>query len=456
MQSDVPMFSIGSEQSVLGALMLDGSRVDDVADELAARDFYDNRHGTIFAAIVSLAGQGKPVDIVAVADVLQRRSELDQVGDMPYLAAMLQNTPSAANVMRYTRIVAERSMRRRVLAAGQQLADEAREAEDIDQLVGASLDALSALQADDDTSSLSAIELCKRTVAQIDHRYSNPDEQTGIPTGFAEVDKRLHGGYQPGDLVIIAGRPGMGKTVYAMNIADHVAANVGTVLVHSLEMSEKQLGERQLASASGVSLDRIMSGQLEDDDWTPLAAGVAKVSEYRQQLDFRPGVTVQQIRAKARRMKRQGGLTEIVVDYLTLMTMPDGDNQNLKVGLVTKGLKQLAKEFQVPVIVLCQLNRDVEKRANKRPMLSDLRDSGAIEQDADIIQFLYRDEYYDPDTPDVGVVEIITAKYRQGQVGTDRLIFQGHCSRMKDLDMSSYRPRQREVRQQTASQGGFD
>lgn len=451
MSKQTKLFSESAEQAVLGGLLLEGSRYDDVSEELNSRDFYDNTHGLVFDAMGALVAQGRPLDVVSVSDLLQRRDELERVGGIAYLADIAQNTPSAANVVRYAKIVRERAVRRRVLAAGRQLASDAQEVEDIDALVGSSLDALAALQEDDAAPLMSAAELCKLAIGYVDDRYSNPDALGGLPTGFADVDARLQG-MKGGDLIVVAGRPGMGKTVYALNVARHVAETTGTALVFAMEMGAQQQALRMVADSGGVPLGRLMSGRIEDDDWAGLTNAARKMAESRLYVDFRAGVSVQQVRSQARRVQRQHGLSLIVIDYLTLMTLPGGETNAVQVGLATRGLKAVAKEMGVPVIVLAQLSRKVEERSNKRPLMSDLRESGAIEQDADVIQMLYRDEYYNPDSPDVGVVEVGTVKHRMGECGTDRLLFQGEYSRMRDLDRA-YMP-QREKK--TARFSGLD
>ncbi|QBJ80533.1 replicative DNA helicase [Aquitalea sp. USM4] len=432
----IKLHSTDSEQSVLGGLMIDPAKFDDVSELLTAADFYDPSHRVIFGAIESLAAAKEKIDFVTVYDMLERRREHDLIGGLSYLADMAQNTPSAANIMRYARIVADRAVRRRLISAGEQLVNEATEAEDVDDLIDSTLKAIEQIQPECGEDDLSTgADLCKEALAFVTDRFENKGSIGGIPTGFTDVDKRLLG-LKPGDLIIVAGRPAMGKTVYALNVAEYVAEHRGPVLFISLEMSKLQLGLRQQANYGSIPLNVLQSGELTGEDFDyrlPLA--VKKATESRIFCDFRSALSPAQVKAKAKAIQRKHGISMIVIDYLQKMTARGAENRTNEIRLIASGLKNMAKDLQVPVLALSQLSRKVEERPNKRPMMSDLRESGDIEQEADIIQFLYREEYYDSSSPFKGVVEVITGKQRMGEPGTDYLTFQGQYSRMRDADM---------------------
>lgn len=433
------LHDVDAERTVLGALMLDTSKFDAVREQVGARDFASLSHQRVFAAIEQLATSGALADPVTVGDLLARRGELSEVGDLSYLAQLTMATPSAANVVRYARIVAERSLRRRVLMTGQGLCDGAMgEAEDVATLIGQTLDAMTELVGAEADTLADSASVALAGLDFVMARYANPDQLGGAATGFADIDKRLLG-MKGGDLVVVAGRPAMGKSIYALMVANHIAEHDGPVLYASLEMSRVQLGIRQLAAIGSVNSTSLQSGDLDDEAITvglPRAAG--KLKTLPVEFDFRPGMTVQQLRARARAMKRRGGLAAVVVDYLQLLVPSRGsENRANELGEISRGLKALARELDVPLIALSQLSRKVEERANKRPLMSDLRESGAIEQDADVIQMLYRDEYYNPDSMDKGLVEVITVKARQGECGTDTLVFQGEFCRMRSMDAAS-------------------
>jgi len=437
----IQLHNAEAEQSVLGGLLLDNLAWDKVSDALSPEQFFDPTHRAIAQALFGMLNDGKPADVVTVSEALKAQGKLESVGGVAYLATMVQHTPSAANIRRYAGILLDKAIARNAIHITGDLVEQLQRprGEKSSDLVDRAAGALEELTADRgaEDKTLDAVELARRSVANIDRRYSMPEGQMeGVPTGFADLDARL-GCLQPGDLIIVAGRPGMGKTIMGMNIAEHVARHVGPVHVYSMEMSETQLGDRQVASIAGIPLDRIRSGRLRDDDWQKMTyfAGVAQ--SLKMHIDFRPQLSPEQIRNKSRQLARKHGRpSAIVIDYMQLMRGPNhgsGDNRNYEIGYISGALKALAKEMGCPVIALSQLSRSVEARANKRPLMSDLRDSGAIEQDADVVLFPYRDEYYTPDSPDRGTVEVIIGKLRQGESKPVRLGWQGEFVRMTNL-----------------------
>ncbi|QEL55486.1 replicative DNA helicase [Chromobacterium paludis] len=437
----IQLHSPEAEQAVLGGLLLDNLAWDKVSDTLAAEQFFDPAHRYIAQVLFAMLSDGKPADVVTVGEALDAQGKLDAAGGFGYLATMAQNTPSAANIRRYASILLDKTIARQAihitgeLVGGLQTPKGVKSAELVDRAAGA-LEMLTTNRGSEEKT-LDAVELARRTIENIDRRYTMPEgEMDGTPTGFAELDQRM-GGMQPGELIIIAGRPAMGKTVMGINIAEHVSRFIGPAFVFSQEMDEKQLGDRQVASLAGIPLNRVRSGRFEDEDWQRLTYYAGVVQELRMQIDFRAQLTPEQVRNKCRQLARRHGRPAlIVIDYLQLMRGPghgSSDNRNYEIGYISAALKALAKEMGCPVVVLSQLSRAVESRANKRPMMSDLRDSGAIEQDADAVLFPYRDEYYNPDSPDIGTVEIIIGKLRQGEVKPVRLGWEGQYVRMTNL-----------------------
>jgi len=443
----IQLHSQEAEQSVLGGLMLDNLSWDKVSDTLVPEQFFDRAHQLIARSLFAMLSDGKPADAVTMAEVLRAHGHDETTGGLAYLASLVQNTPSAANIRRYADIVVEKAVARSAIHITAEMVEQLQTPKGVKaaELVDRTAGALEMLTADKgaEEKTLDATELAKRCIANIDRRYSMPEGQMdGIPTGWADLDARLMG-LQPGDLVIIAGRPGMGKTVMAMNIAEHVSRFVGPVFVFSQEMSETQLGDRQIASLAGISLDTIRSGRLEDDDWQRMTYYASLVQELRMYIDFRAALSPEQVRNKSRQLSRRHGRPSlIVIDYLQLMRGPNhgnGENRNHEMGYITGATKALAKELGCPVILLSQLSRNVEQRTNKRPLMADLRDSGSIEQDADIVLFPYRDEYYNPDSADAGTVEVGIGKFRQGEPKPVRLGWQGQYARMTNLQ-AGWRP----------------
>lgn len=445
----VPPHSIEAESSVLGGLMLDNDAWDRVADILTEADFYRHEHKLIFGAIGALANSNKPVDVVTVFSHLQGKSKAEEVGGLSYLNSLSQYVPSAANMRRYAEIVRERAILRSLVSVGDEIATAGFNSKGapVKQVLDQCEQKLLAIgeqgkrmQVGFQSLDTLAVDMLNRVQELAD----NPKDVTGLPTGFYDID-RMTSGLQPGDLVVLAARPSMGKTALAINIAEHVALNEGLpVAVFSMEMGASQLALRITGSIGHIDQGHLRSGRLSNSEWTSLSDTVEKLRTMDLHIDETGGLTVGELRANARRLARQCGrkLGLIVVDYLQLMSTGGSDeNRATALGEITRGLKLMAKEMGCPVIVLSQLNRELEKRQDKRPMMSDLRESGAIEQDADIIVFIYRDEYYTKEAcREPGVAEIIIAKQRSGPTGTARLAFLNHLTRFESLAPDYMRP----------------
>ena len=435
-----PPHSIEAEQSVLGGLLLDNSAWEKVADLLTDSDFYRHDHRIIFRHIARLVDIARTADVVTVSESLDKNAELASIGGLAYLASLAQNTPSAANIRRYAEIVRERSVMRALAQVGTEIAESAynplgRDAAQLLDEAEGKVFQIAESTAKSKQGFLEMPALLKEVVERIDMLYSrdNPDEVTGVPTGFHDLDARTSG-LQPGDLIIVAGRPSMGKTAFSMNIAENVAIETGLpVAVFSMEMGGAQLVMRMLGSVGRLDQHILRTGKLGDEDWQKLTYAIGKLSDAPMYIDETPALTALELRARARRLARQHGgkLGLIVIDYLQLMSGSGrNDNRTAELGEISRGLKGLAKELQVPVIALSQLSRAVEQRTDKRPMMSDLRESGAIEQDADLIIFMYREAYYKPDEVDLkNQAEAIIGKHRNGPTGRVRLAFIGQYAK---------------------------
>ena len=432
------LFHVESEQSVLGGLLIDPSAFDRI-DFLNESDFYREDHRVIFRHIAMMLADRKPVDVVTVAESLASSGE-NRIG-LAYLGDLAMNTPSAANIKRYAEVVSEKRGLRDLLDASARIADVATSessapaSQRIDE-AQAIVFALAENRARSGNAEAEVVgSILADVVADIHERFERGGQITGLPTGFVDLDEKtcgLHGG----DLVIVAGRPSMGKTAFAINVAEHVAVKEGKpALVFSMEMNKKQLTERSISSLGGVAMQSIRSGQ--NIEWDRLSFAVGQLHKSPLHIDDTPALTIAQMRSRVRRVARKHGLSLIVVDYIQLArgdsSSSKSGNREQEVSSISRGLKALAKEFNCPVIALSQLNRKVEERADKRPMLSDLRDSGAIEQDADIILMMYRDEYYRPESPEKGIAEIIIGKQRMGETGIIKVLFQGEFSRFRNL-----------------------
>lgn len=440
----LPPHSVEAEQSVLGGLLLENDALDRIADILAGGDFYRHDHRLIYEHICKLIERNKPADIVTVAESLDSSAELSGVGGIAYLGALAQNTPTAANIRRYAEIVRERAVMRKLVEVGSGIAESAYspQGRDAQQLLDEAEARIFQIAEGGKRSSEGFMDikiLLPQVADRIDQLYQrdNPSDVTGIPTGYTDLDEKTSG-FQPGDLIIVAGRPSMGKTAFSLNIAENVALDAGLpVAVFSMEMGATQLATRMIGSVGKLDQHKMRNGRLDDEDWVRLAAALGKLNDAPIFIDEGAGLSSFDVRARARRLHRQcGKLGLIVVDYLQLMTAPagrQGENRATEISEISRSLKALAKELDVPVVALSQLNRGLEQRTDKRPVMSDLRESGAIEQDADVILFIYRDEVYNPDTPDKGTAEIIIAKQRNGPIGKVRLTFIGENTRFENF-----------------------
>ncbi len=435
----LPPHSVEAEQSVLGGLLLENSAWDRIADVVAGEDFYRHEHRIIFRTITALINENRPADVITVQEFLERSDEIEAAGGFNYLISLAQNTPSAANIRRYAEIVRERAIMRRLAEVGTEIARNAYnpEGRDAAQLLDEAENKVFQIAESTAKSKqgfLQLPDLLQEVVERIDMLYArdNPDEVTGIATGFVDLDKKTSG-LQPGDLIIVAGRPSMGKTAFSLNIAEHVAVEGKLpVAVFSMEMGGAQLVMRMLGSVGRLDQHVLKTGKLQDEHWGRLNEAVIKLSDAPMFIDETAGLTALELRARARRLARQfnGRLGLIVIDYLQLMESSGRtDNRAAALGEISRSLKSLAKELQVPIIALSQLSRSVEQRTDKRPMMSDLRESGAIEQDADLIMFMYRDEYYNPESQMKGLAECIIGKHRNGPVGKIHLTWMGQFTK---------------------------
>jgi replicative DNA helicase len=441
-QLRVPPHSIEAESSVLGGLLLDNSAWDRMGDLLSDNDFYRHEHKLIFSAISTLINASKPADVITVFEQLQNQGKAEGMGGLGYLNSLAQYVPSSSNIRRYAEIVRERSILRKLVTASDEIATNAfspqgRAVEKIldeaEQKIFNIGEEGSRMKQGFQSMDTLVVDLMDRVQEMAD----NPNDITGVPTGFYDLD-RMTSGLQAGDLVVLAARPSMGKTAFAINIAEHVALNEGLpVAVFSMEMGAAQLAVRVVGSIGRIDQGHLRTGKLTDEEWPRLTDAIERLRTVSLHIDETPGLTPSELRANARRLARKcGKLGLIVVDYLQLMSGSsgsDGDNRATELGEISRGLKMLAKELQCPVIALSQLNRGVEQRTDKRPMMSDLRESGAIEQDADIIMFIYRDDYYNKDSKDPGVAEIIIGKQRNGPTGAVRLTFLKPLTRFESL-----------------------
>ena len=439
----VPPHSIEAEQSVLGGLLLDNSAADRIADFLSGDHFYSDAHRLLYNAIMQLIGDNKPADVVTVAEALGSINKLDYIGGMSYLAALVENVPTAANIRRYAEIVHERAILRRLAAAGGEIAETAfhplgRSVREILDQAETKVFEIAEHGARGQQGFQDIRPLLTQVVERIEFLYNrdNPSDVTGIATGFTDLD-RMTSGLQEGDLIVIAGRPSMGKTSLALNIAEHIALVLKMpVAIFSMEMGATQLAMRLMGSVGRLDQQKIRTGRLTNDDWERLSGALGKLNDAPIHIDETPAMNALEVRARSRRLARQygGKLGAIVVDYLQLMqAVSDGENRATEISEISRSMKALAKELKVPVLALSQLNRSLEQRPNKRPVMSDLRESGAIEQDADVILFIYREEVYNPDTQEKGVAEIIIGKQRNGPIGMVRLAFLGENTRFENL-----------------------
>jgi len=446
-QLKLPPHSFEAEQSVLGGLLLDNQAWDRVAERVVEQDFYSRPHRLIFAAMTRLAERGHPLDLITLQETLENQEQLAEVGGFAYLVEIAKNTPSAANIAAYADIVRERAVVREMISVAHEIAEagfdpQGRSAADLLDLAESKVFKIAEQRANESEGPQSLRVVLEKTVDKIEELFRQPHNGvTGVSSGYTDLDK-MTAGFQSSDLIIVAARPSMGKTTFAMNLCEHAALTSDKpVLIFSLEMPSEQIIMRMLASLGRIEQNRVRTGQLDDDDWGRLSSTMGMLLERgKMYIDDSSGLTPTEVRSRARRVAREhGGLSMIMIDYLQLMRVPAlSENRTLEIAEISRSLKALAKELQVPVIALSQLNRSLEQRADKRPVNSDLRESGSIEQDADLIMFIYRDEVYHDDSPDKGIAEIIIGKQRNGPIGRVRLTFQGQFSRFDNYAGPAY------------------
>lgn len=434
----LPPHSVEAEAAVLGGLLIDNQAWDRIGDLLSADDFYRAEHRLIFEAMVRLIDQSRPADVVTVFEALQSRGLAEDAGGLAYLNSLAYEIPSAANIRRYAEIVRDRAILRQLVSVSDEIATMALSPEGRETRQVLDEAETRIFKIGEEGSRSGGVvqpfdQIIKTVVKRIDELASNPNpsDVTGIPSGFIDLDQKT-AGMHGGDLIIVAGRPSMGKTSFALNIGEHVAIDQGLpIAVFSMEMGAEQLALRMLCSVGRLDAQRVRTGRLHEEDWDRLTHAVQRMKGVQVHIDETPGLNPLELRSRARRLARQAGaLGLIIVDYIQLMSgTGSGENRTTEISEITRSLKGLAKELGCPVIALSQLNRTVEQRTDKRPVMSDLRESGAIEQDADVILFIYRDEVYRPDSPDKGVAEIIIGKQRNGPIGTVRLTFLGQFTK---------------------------
>jgi replicative DNA helicase len=437
----LPPHSVEAEQSLLGGLLIDNEALDKISDVITSVDFYRHDHRLIFQHIMKVVEAKQPADIVTVGESLEKNAELATVGGLAYLGLLSENTPTSANIRGYATIVRERSIMRSLVQVGSDIAESAYlpQGRDAQQLLDESEAKIFKIAESGKRENIGFEDiqhLLPDVIKDVEKRMENGSDVTGVASGFTDLDK-MTSGLQPGDLIIIAGRPSMGKTSLALNIAENVAIEKKLpVAVFSMEMASNQLTTRLIGSVGKVDQHKMRTGQLDDDDWDKLTDALGELNEAPIHIDEGSALNSFEVRARARRLQRQAGqLGLIVVDYIQLMAAPGGrqsENRATEISEISRSLKALAKELNVPVVALSQLNRSLEQRPDKRPVMSDLRESGAIEQDADVILFIYRDEVYNPESADKGLAEIIVAKQRNGPIGRVKLTFLGQYTRFEN------------------------
>ena len=440
----VPPHSLEAEQSVIGGLMLDNQAWDNIADIVNERDFYRHDHALIFRAIGALADEGQPYDVVTVSEWLNARNELDSTGGLGYLSILANDTPTAVNIKAYANIVREYSILRSLIQIGNEISASAHNADGrtskelLDEAERKVF--LIAERGAGNRDGFEAINsLLTRAVQRVEEMYQSDEAITGISSGFANFDDKTSG-LQKSDLIIVAGRPSMGKTSFAMNLAENAAMGGGkAVAVFSMEMPGEQLALRMMSSLGRIDSHSLRTGKLDEQDWPRLISSVNMLSKAKLYIDDTPALSPTEVRARTRRLKRESGLDLVIIDYLQLMQIGGtSENRATEISEISRSLKALAKELDVPIIALSQLNRSVEQRPDKRPVMSDLRESGGIEQDADVILFIYRDEVYNPESADKGTAEILIRKQRNGPIGMIRLAFLGQYTRFENLAYDDY------------------
>jgi len=440
----IPPHSIEAEQAVLGGLMLSPDSLDKVADKLTDDDFYRKDHRLIWRAINELANKGMPCDAITLGDWFVANEMAEMVGGASYLMELANSTPSAANIAAYGDIVREKSVLRMLIDAGTSITEdgfrpEGKSVQEVMELAEQRVFRIAESGARGKKDIVSVREAVGEAFRMLTERYEKRGQLTGLSTGFTDLDE-LTSGLQPSDLVIIAARPSRGKTAFALNLAEAAAMRgKKAVAVFSMEMSASQLAFRLISSLGRVHAQHLRNGDLAEEDWPRVTSAITMLSDAKIFIDDTPAMSPVEMRSRSRRLQREHGLGLIVIDYLQLMQVPgNSENRATEISEISRGLKALAKELNVPVIALSQLNRSLEQRADKRPMMSDLRESGAIEQDADVIMFIYRDEYYNKESPDKGLAEIIIGKQRNGPTDTVKLAFLGHYTKFENWTPESY------------------
>jgi replicative DNA helicase len=431
--------SIEAEQAVLGAILIDGEALLTVMERLGPDDFYRAAHQRIYEAMLRLNDEGEPIDLITLTTDLQNHKLLDEVGGVGYLTELANAVPTASNVGYYAEILEEKSMLRRLIRAATQIVSSGyASAEDVNQLISDAEQKILEISNRRGDGFISIRDVLMDVFERVEFLFNHKGGTTGIASGFPDLDK-MTAGFQRNDLIIVAARPSVGKTAFALNIAQNVGVrSKESVAIFSLEMSASQLVQRMICAEANVDAGRMRTGFLESDDWEKLTMAIGSLSEAEIYIDDSPSITVADIRAKCRRLKKERGLGMILIDYLQLIHGRSGssDNRQQEVSEISRTLKAIARELEVPVIALSQLSRGVEQRQDKRPMMSDLRESGSIEQDADIVAFLYRDDYYNPETEKKNIIEIIIAKQRNGPTGTVELVFLKNFNKFVSVDHS--------------------
>ncbi len=435
--SRMPPHNIEAEQSVLGCMLLDKESIAVATDFLKGEDFYADSHKEIFESMMDIYDRGEPVDLVTVSEQLRQRGTLEAVGGVAYISDLSMAVPSTANVRYYVGIVEEKSILRRLISACNEVIKQSYEAsEDIELIIDYAEKSIFQVTQRNTISDFEPIKtILLDTYARIEELSKNKDKIIGVPTGFKDFDQKTSG-LHPSDLILVAARPSMGKTSFVLNIAQYAALHANIpVAIFSLEMSKDQLVQRMLSSESNIELQKIRTGELDENDWIKLVEAAGPLSQAPIFIDDTPGITVMEMRSKARRLKIEKGLGMLIVDYIQLMSgRGKAESRQQEISEISRSLKALARELSVPVVALSQLSRAPEARSDHRPMLSDLRESGAIEQDADVVAFLYRDEYYNPDTDKKNIAEVIISKQRNGPTGTVELVWLGQFTKFANYE----------------------
>ncbi|MDU0353143.1 replicative DNA helicase [Paraglaciecola aquimarina] len=433
----IPPHSIEAEQSVLGSMLIAPDSWDKVAEIVVEEDFYNHSHQLIYRSILSLLSNSSPIDLITVSEHLENLDELEAAGGFAYLGELARNTPSSANVTAYAQIIKERAVTRELIAVAHEIADtgynpEGRNSGEILDMAESKVFEIAEKRTGKNEGPENVESVLGKTIDRLEELVKSNKDVTGVSTGYTDLDKKTSG-LQPSDLIILAARPSMGKTTFAMNLCENaMLLETKPVLVFSLEMPSEQIMMRMLASLSRVDQTKVRTAQLDDEDWARMSNTMAMLKDKDNLfIDDSSGLTPMEVRTRARKLARdKGGISLIMIDYLQLMQVPGlSDNRTLEIAEISRSLKSLAKELEVPVVALSQLNRSLEQRSDKRPINSDLRESGSIEQDADLIMFIYRDEVYNEQSTEKGIAEIIIGKQRNGPIGTSRLTFQGQFSR---------------------------